>query len=312
MLLSEYDNLIRWNGRERPFYEVYYLKLNEPSNGVALWFRYTFLSPSVGTPSASVWAIFNSKKAGDNLALKNTFAMSEVAYHKTKFGLNLGGSILRNDHASGIVRDNANVISWNIGWRPLDSSIRQYPSLLYITPWPATKVVTPNPAVIASGFFEVNGIRYEVESSPLYQGHTWGRCYSNGWAWANCQNFAEDKSAILELVAQPSFGLGYLKIGQKKMRLFLRGRYNRTSWEFNGRAFGKKIEGRISTFSQNIIGITYHNPCGGKRYCYNTNIADVAVKLYEKKKGKWNLAHELTSAGTASFETVTSRPYQDL
>ena len=55
---EERDNLTRWHPPQDGFYEVYYLKWNDPSQGIAAWLRYTLLAPVNREPEASVWAVF--------------------------------------------------------------------------------------------------------------------------------------------------------------------------------------------------------------------------------------------------------------
>lgn len=306
MLKSEFDNLTRWNGREKPFYETYYLKVNEPSLGAALWIRYTFLSPVNSSATASVWAVFfDSRNPSRNLALKETVFMNEAVFLKSKFSLDIGGAVLDNNSASGSLKNERGHIAWNIAWRPTDSSFRHYPFFLYFLPWPASKVVAPNLNAPSAGWFEVNGVKYQF-SSVVHQGHVWGKSYSKKWFWADCGMFKEDKSAVLELIAKPPFGLGYLKFGGEKIRFIASGDYSLTGCEFKGRNFSTKIAGKIST--ENIIGITYQDPNGGERYCYNTNVGSAIVNIYKKCGRKWQFFAELASQCTTAYESVTSMP----
>lgn len=312
MLQSERDNLIKWNGREKPFYEVYYLKLNDPSFGAALWLRYTFLSPVIGESSASVWAIFsNSKNPGKNLALKETVSLNEVVFRKGVFDIDIGGAKLYNNSASGGINKNDASITWNLGWQPSEKSHRHYPSPLYHLPFPSTKVIAPNMAVPASGWFTVNGVKYDI-NTVLHQGHVWGRCYSSQWAWANCGLFNEDISSVLELLAGSSFGLGYLKFDGAGSRLLISGKYRLKEWTFVGRGLSVKIAGRITARPQDIMGITYNDPAGGYRYCYNTKVADAVVDVYKKARGGWQCVGRLTSSKTCAYENVMMEPAKEI
>lgn len=312
MLLSEFHNLIKWNGKEKPFYEIYYLKLNDPTLGAALWLRYAIVSFVNEPPKASVWAMyFNSLQPHKNLALKETVSTAETIYRRGSFYLDIGGAVIDNSSANGGLRQGNNSITWDIKWQPSDKVYKHYPWPLYILPWPATKVVAPNLAVPANGWFSINGLKYEIRSTVLHQGHIWGRGYARQWAWANCGMFAEDKhaclpgrQAVLELLAKTSFGFGYLRTGREDMRFTIRGSSSPTLWNFEGQKFSTKVIGKIVTHPQNIIGVTYEGPSGEKRYCYNTKVADSLVDIYKKKKGKWSNVQRLTSVGTTAFETV--------
>ena len=52
---AEQDNVTRWDGERRGFYEVYYLKVNHIPSGTALWARYTLLAPQETGRSAQWW-----------------------------------------------------------------------------------------------------------------------------------------------------------------------------------------------------------------------------------------------------------------
>lgn len=312
MLQSEFDNLTKWNGREKPFYENYYLKLNDPITKAALWLRYTILSPVHGVPTANVWAIFSDPLRPDkNLALKETVPIQMAVFHKGKFSLNFGGATLNNSSAIGGITQGKNSISWDISWKPSVTSFRHFPFLLYYLPWPSTKVVAPNLNVIAEGEFYVNGSKFSIMAGSLHQGHTWGRSYSDRWAWANCGLF-DDRNATLELLSRPPYGLGFLKVGNDKIRFRFRGTYTRLGWEFSATKSKAKIVGRISTIPTNIMGVTYSDPTSGERYCYNTKVADAVVNIYHKEKGTWVIKKVLKSVATTAFETVESVPSQEI
>ncbi len=309
MLSSEFHNLVKWNGKEKPFYEVYYLKVNEPALGAALWLRYTFLSPLVGPPEASVWAIFfNSRRPEKNIALKETIPVSEAVYHRGDLYLNFGGAMLKNDEASGVLKDGGANISWNLKWIPSDAPFRHYPFPFYYLPWPKSKVIAPNLSVPTSGWFEANGVKYPLNGAKLHQGHIWGRGYSKNWAWANCGVFNEDRSAVLELLVKPPLGTGLFKTGEGSSRLLVRGRYDVNGWSFIGKGLNIRVKGKIAARHEDIIGVTYQDPVKGERYCYNTKVADAVVDIYRRKGLGWRRERRLVSNGTTAFEVVEPKP----
>lgn len=308
MLMSEFDNLMKWNGRGKPFYEVYYLKLNDPSLRVALWLRYTFLSPVKGPPTASVWGIFTSDtRPGSNVILKETVPLSQANFFRSRFSLNIGGATLNNSSASGRITGEGKEIAWDLTWEPKDSSFKHYPFFFYLLPWPPSKVVAPNLSVQGRGWFEVNGVRYQF-NSMLHQGHVWGRRYSERWTWSNCIFFLEDKNAVFEMVARPPLMLGYLDVGGERIRFRSRGDLSLTGGGFEVKKRSILLRGRIGADPKNIVGITYEGPLGETRYCYNTNLADATIELFRKERGKWVLCNKLTSNGTTAYETVQPVP----
>ncbi|PIR17121.1 MAG: hypothetical protein COV46_05695 [Deltaproteobacteria bacterium CG11_big_fil_rev_8_21_14_0_20_49_13] len=308
MLRSEFDNLTRWDGKEKPFYEVYYLKLNDPQYKVGLWLRYTFLSPTEGKPSASLWAsFFSAQHPEKNIALKETVTMKEAVFLKGKLSLDIGGALLTNSSASGAIREEKGAISWDIHWQPHEESYRHYPWPLYYLPWPRSKVVAPNLNVPAFGWFDANGVKYQF-STILHQGHIWGKYHTDKWIWANCGIFKEDHSAVLELLSKPPLGLGFLKVGGEKIRFRFKCDYAFNGCKFEGSKKNVRVSGRISADPASVLGITYDDPKGDKRYCYNSKVADAVVDIERKSRGRWVHDRRLTSTATTAYEMVLSRP----
>ena len=52
------ENQMRWDGRKRPFIEVWYATLNHARTGAGIWLRYTITSPAGGDPYSELWALF--------------------------------------------------------------------------------------------------------------------------------------------------------------------------------------------------------------------------------------------------------------
>jgi hypothetical protein len=305
MLISEFDNLPKWNGREKPFYENYYLKVNVRGLDAALWLRYTFLSPVSGRSEASVWAaFFDAKNPKKNFAIKETVGLNEFIFYKAKFGLDIGGVVLNNCGSSGRLVKNGRDVSWDVSWKARETSFRNLPFPLYHLPFPTTKVVAPNENVVSNGFFTIDGVKYELRDEKLHQGHVWGRHYSKEWAWGNCISFNEDESAFLELLANKIFALGFINTGAGSDRLIVKGKYGLGFWEFEGFGLKFKVKGKISSPMQNIIGVTYTDPDNSKRFCYNTTVADATLDIYKRHRFSWRHFKRLTSSKRTAFEIV--------
>jgi hypothetical protein len=68
------------------------------------------------------------------------------------------------------------------------------------------------------------------------------------------------------------------------------------------------VKGRIAARHEDMIGITYHDPRGGERYCYNTKVASAVVDVYRRKGFGWVRDRRLVSSGTTAFEVVEPAP----
>ena len=56
---------------------------------------------------------------------------------------------------------------------------------------------------------------------------------------------------------------------------------------------------------ERLVGVTYHDPDGDLAYCYNSEIASMHVRVWERDRGVqegWRLLDELASKGRAHFE----------
>ena len=99
---QEKDNLTRWDGRRKGFYEVYFIKFNHLDTKTALWIRLTLLSPLKGEPLAEVWGIFfDLKNPGKNRAIKKSFPASAASIARDRFSFSIGGATMTQTGSSG-------------------------------------------------------------------------------------------------------------------------------------------------------------------------------------------------------------------
>src|SRR6185295_6687440 len=133
----EKSNITRWNGRQSPFYEVYYLRWSDPAQSAAAWIRYTLLSPVNGQPEASVWAAFyDAKDPAKNAALKTTFPIQDVRIEREFFYVGAGKNAIFDDGCRGELADGKKTAAWELQFEEKGEPLWYYPRLFYRTAFP--------------------------------------------------------------------------------------------------------------------------------------------------------------------------------
>lgn len=326
------DNTSGWDGKSNGFYEVWYLKLNLPAEGAtpgpALWLRFTTLRLKTGLKKvAETWAIFFEPTAGGGskkIAIKNTVPLSALRLGPGA-ELRIEHNELLNESTRGSVSGRGNQLSWDLSFTTdsytfhhVPETIRALPRLRRIL---GSSVCKPNIDARFSGWFEVNGKRYEVKDVPGCQGHIWGKRQAAEWAWAHCNRFeeaVEGHSSVLEVLSARTRMGGLLKSPLLSALYFsfkgeryefnrlsdavaIRSEYSLTSWRFAAERGSIRLQGQVECDLKDLAGVTYEDTNGGYLYCNNTELASVSLSVYFRGK----LETTLRSRQTAAFETVT-------
>lgn len=318
-------NLLQWDGKKNPFYEIYYLKCVDSEKRFSFWARYTLLIPQKkdDPATASLWGIIIKK---DNLPLgfKKTFLLSETdIFHGDHF-IQLGDAYLAMDSCRGALENLGHRLSWYFSFEDPTLSTALYPSLFYRLPFPKTKFVEPRLKTFVSGMIEMDAETYAFTHMAAHQGHLWGSQYAKRWTWGNCTGFLEDPDCVFEgLVAQTAMGpfvtppVGFFSFywqGQFYRAVRVMGSWSKENttdlltWTFEIHSGPMKFAGILKRSTDQIAGVLYQGPNGEKRYCHNSMMANMKLKIFEKESGKEKLVRHLTAPSMAAFETVEEKP----
>ncbi|MCS7287409.1 MAG: tocopherol cyclase family protein [Anaerolineae bacterium] len=321
MLASEKDNRLRWDGSTPGFYEVYYIKANEPAQGIALWLRYTLLAPIQGRPVAEVWGFFFDRNNPEkNLALKATYPWSEARAEPSPFRFAIGPSTLTHASAQGEIVKEGQRLRWDLHWDPNPTTVYLLPfQWMYKGPFPRTKVLSPNFNIRLNGVLEVNEQRYLLEKAPGQQAHLWGARHAERWIWGHCNVFAGDAPLVWEgLSAQVALGpirlpmLTLFVLQMEDQMFFLNGLgslvRNRSrgevgTWWFIGRGPGIQLSGEAKVALEHIVGAIYTDPDGSQRWCHNTKVGDLTLTVKRLVGRGWQ-STTFTALGTCALEWV--------
>jgi len=326
---AERDNVTRWDGERRGFYEVYYLKVNHVPSDTALWARYTLLAPQegMGEPVAELWAIFFDRNDPTrNLALKRTYPLARAAIARDHFEFRVGEAVITHRSAVGGLAGEAGTLTWDLAWEPCTETFYHFPRpSMYGEGFPKAKALSPNLAVRMRGSYTVNGVTYRLADAPGHQSHLWGVKQGLRWTWANCNAFVEDPTAVFEgLSAQIKLGpvpspaltiYGFRYQGQwyvyNSIRNWLtnRSRSQVGAWEIEARGQEKRFVGHIRSRLENLVGVEYTDTDGSKLWCHNAKVGDMTLEVYQREGRRWAHVDTLTSQGTTAVEWVMREKY---
>jgi hypothetical protein len=320
---AERDNYLRWDGRQAGFYEVYFLKVNDPVSRVGFWLRYTLTAPNAGPPRAEVYGVMFDPSRRHPLGFKDTHPVWRMGLHGRHFRFPIGENVLTHRSAIGFAGPSEGGMQWALTWEPNETGIRYYGyDWLYRIGWPKTKALTPNPAIRMTGTVIVGDERFDLVNAPAQQGHIWGVRHAERWAWGHCCAFAEDADAVFEgLTASPDGGRDlstfFIRLDGRDFAfnqvadfLFTESRYTLESWTFRLEQDGYRFEGTLTAPKGRIIGVTHRSVDDSLRICNNTMIADCRIVVSRSADGRTWLPYKvLTCQGMAAMETVGRNPH---
>ena len=61
-----------------------------------------------------------------------------------------------------------------------------------------------------------------------------------------------------------------------------------------------------------MVQVTYEDPDGSKRYCANSEVADLAIQVFAKSDRTWKPSGSLIADGTAHLEFGRETPFQNV
>jgi hypothetical protein len=266
-----------------------------------------------------------------NVGEKASFPVSELKASAEPFELRLDGAVLTDEGMSGAIEGGAGRCSWDLSWAPRLPAYGHVHPALRAAKIAKTILFLPHPDVEVSGTVEFGGRRFEVNAARGGQAHLWGSKHANRWAWAHCNDFVDGagnsrRDTFVDGVSVfvPRFGreIGpntpvVARIGGEDMLSISplavqrnRSDFDLTSWNFEARTLRRKLVGHVSARREDLVGVTYHDPDGDLAYCYNTEVADMRLEVFERSGPltSWRKRDDVRSDGRAHFEYAQREP----
>jgi hypothetical protein len=333
------DNRLRHvAGQKKGHVESYFLKLNSPDGARALWLKLTVFSPE-GRPDdavGEVWAISFSR-GGPHVAVRQSYGLRQLGYIEVSPGeLAVGPARLGPGFTWGAASHGGHQVQWNLNFTTGSPPLHPFPSeLMYETPLPRSKLLSPYPDETFEGSYTVDGTTISVDGWRGMQGHNWGSQHAFLYAWGHCNTLQDERgqpvpgamfegaSASVQLgpgglittplltvvclrlpgVAPAAPGSGTeLRFNNPSTLLSRSAEIDFRSWHFEASRSPWRLSGRARSETANMVGLYYPNPDGPMTYCLNSKLADLELTL-EGPGGRRRLTSQ-----TSALEIATREP----
>ena len=321
--MTEADNIQRWDGARRGFYEVWYLTLSHRPSQTGFWIRYTLESPLHEPPYAQLWfARFDARDPDHPFGIHQRVPATALHGQARPFSVRIGASELTHGRARGQIAGAGHEAAWDLAWQPSATTHHHLPGTMYRRGGLGeTTVLSPNLDIALHGTITVDGQRYELAGEPGGQTHVWGRKHAHSWAWAHCNAFAGRPGACLEALSVNLVRAGVPLPRLTLFSLYLDGRCHRFTgfrqllatggdyapgrFSMRGRSADLRIEASFTCRPEEMLLAPYMDPDGAPCWCANTEIADVRVVVEERDTGPgraWRTRDVLEAPRLGHFE----------
>ena len=325
------ENRMVWDLRSPGFMEVWYSTLNHRESGCGIWIRYTITAPQEGPPFCELWGFVFDPNDKLTFAGKVRYDIDRLSGRNGRDDgalIRIADAWLSESHMEGAVDRDGRRLAWSLDFEPADRCFQHLPSALRdrIARRVST-VCSPNLSVPFTGTVTVDETTLSLDGDSGCQSHRWGRSHSETWTWAHCSEF-DGAGAVFEGIgAKASLGripgptstLLFLRYGgediafnELRWMLRARGRYELPEWSFSARTDRWKITGAARAVPDRMHQVTYTDPDGSRRYCANSEIADLGIEVFRRSGRTWKHEASLTASGSAHLEFGRREPFAEL
>jgi hypothetical protein len=234
--------------------------------------------------------------------------------------------VVRADVARGSATAGGRHAAWELRIASAAPPLRHLPRRwMYRAPLPRTKLESPQPDAVLSGWVELDGRRLEVAGWPGMTGHNWGAEHAARWVWLHGTAFADEPSAWLDLalgrvriggLLGPWVATGAVGLGGERIRvggLGRRARVHAVPGELELAVGGLSV--RAHAPLERTVAFAYADPAGGSHEVLNCSLAALRVRVQRPRRPPVELAtghgggYEL--GGPPGTAPVPLEPYPD-
>jgi hypothetical protein len=312
-------------------YESFYIKASRPGGGQSIWIRHTVHQRPGSERTAALWVTFFDRHASGPVATKQTVPAAELSAPSDAY-IQVGEALLEPGRARGSAHSDALSASWDLTFTDGAEQFHHLPyERLYRTKLPRTKFLSPYPASLFSGGFQIGDTTVALDGWHGMIGHNWGAEHAERWVWIQAPNLNGNEGDYVDIAA------GRIKIGRFTTpwvangqivldgELYRLGGFDRiygtdldeqpASCEFTFPGRGVNAKGRVSAAQKDVVGWIYADPKGPEHNTLNCSIADLKLKV--ERAGERHAHIEVEGATAYEFGTrdtehgIALQPYPD-
>ena len=308
----------------RPFYEVYFAKLNDPATRSAAWVRFT-LRKSEGLVSTGFWCVLFDAPAKRVLMEhweEPRLPESGESDPLLRLGAaSLGRSSMRADGPARMgARSPEGAAAWDLSWKPRSQGWDFVPPALRSLGAAKSCYRSPMPAGLFEGRLRIGEKHLWFSEAWGSVGHLWGRGMAEDWRWAHAvfPGAAPGEEAVFEILSararvgpaltphMTSANLRFQGKARESLGLLAvwtnRTREEEGGWSFRADFGDLLAEGFCRPDSAMTAELDYADPAGGELLCRNCGVSGLTLRLRDKSGA---LVAEFDTPDGAAVETVT-------
>lgn len=300
-------------------YESFFMQACHPEGELGVWIRYTVHKRPGSAPKGFVWFTLFDAATGVEASKAEFSRPTAGAGHY----IEMDGCRFAPGQVVGRASSDQLQVAWELQFQGDESAVWHLaPRWMYRAPFPRTKVLSPHPHVMFSGWIQAGRRRIDLNGWPGTVGHNWGSEHAKRTVWIHGANFHGAKAAWVDLamarvglgpVTTPWIANGELCLDGRRYRLGGLKRVRASRIEENVercrfRLAGEEeiaVEGAVGAARRDFVGWTYAQPNGGTRQTVHCSIADLRLEV--SRPGTKPVTLEVT--GGAAYEVQMEEGY---